>query len=155
MAWKGCESPKHGAPEAVLGGQSAALERVSVGLWNIKPLQNTSMWASPLPACQSFLINPLAGASAAVPTSVLSCLPTASMSSHKIKSNYQQAPAPCSPHRACSSTSGFHNLSRGAQSCSSSTGPSALLSINLLCPFPPVPPPIIFHFDQYSSSNGF
>lgn len=61
------------------------------------PQQNTSMCAFPLPACQSCFINPLAGMNVAVPTSVLSCLPTISMSSHKIKSNYEQIPAPRSP----------------------------------------------------------
>lgn len=108
-AWNG----RVGSLPSCAGGQSAVLARVSVGLWSIKPLQNTSMCAFPLPACQSFFINPLAGVSAAVPTSVLSCLPTASMSSHKIKSNYEQIPAPCSPHRHHSSTSGFHNHSQG------------------------------------------
>jgi len=61
------------------------------------PLQNASMCACLLPTCQSCFINPLAGMNVAVPTSVLSCLPTISMSSHKIKSNYEQIPAPCSP----------------------------------------------------------
>lgn len=59
--------------------------------------QNTSMCAFPLQARQSCWINSLAGMNAAVPTSVLSCLPTISMSSHKIKSNYEQIPAPRRP----------------------------------------------------------
>lgn len=78
--------------------------------------QNTSMCAFPLQARQSCWINSLAGMNAAVPTSVLSCLPTISMSSHKIKSNYEQIPAPRHPPSPpplcfCSSTSGFHNIS--------------------------------------------
>lgn len=59
MAWKGWESPKHGAPVAVLGGgPSAASARVSAGLWNIKPLQKR--FHVRLHARQSFFINPLA-----------------------------------------------------------------------------------------------
>lgn len=58
MAWKGWESPRHSAPAAVLGGASAALARVSAGLWNIKPLQKH--FHVRLPARQSFFINPWA-----------------------------------------------------------------------------------------------
>lgn len=120
---------------------------VSLGLGNIKPPQTTSMCAFPLPACQSCFINPLAGMSGAVPTSVLSCLPTISMSSHKIKSNYEQIPARLSPSPSNrSSTSGFHNRSRGARSCSFGvqTLRAALLRINLHSSFPP----LVFHFDR-------
>lgn len=139
VVWKGWESPKRSAPAAVLGGNQQRWQG-SLWAWRTSKPYKTLPCGPPrsLHVSHSLLIHWPARALLSPQVFFHVCLQPQChrTKSRVIMSRYQPLAPPTvtiPPHLV--STTPL----RGTGSCSSSTDPSALLNINLLCPFPPAP----------------